>query len=47
MGEAGYYTKTLERCELTSPFTEGYCKNLADKIYEYYELNEEELKPSA
>lgn len=37
----------LCQCELTSPFTEGYCKNLADKIYEYYQLNGEELKPAA
>lgn len=47
MGEAGYYTKTLEECELTSPFTEGYCKRLADKIYEYYQYNGEALEPAA
>lgn len=35
-GEAGSYTKTLEQCGLTSPFSRNYFRNLSDKIHNYY-----------
>lgn len=45
-GEAGYFSETLEACELDSPFSRNYFKALAEGLQSYYEERGTSLKPA-